>query len=326
MNYSRPASHAGPNGSGWYEAIPGKLKKIIDQYFTDTLITSSSVSLNTPLSAIISPHAGMVYSGATAAAAFVQLRQYLYGPKSCGGDVRRVLVLGPSHTKAIPGIEISAASAYETPFGPLGVDTTVTKELMAAFHAAGISANWADRGTDEAEHSLEMQMPFLSHVLHYNLDGSPSDKAETIKIVPIIVGSSGRDTEEVICRILQPYLKDRRNVFIFSSDFCHWGSRFHYTYHYEKVMYPDIGDAIIAMDHRGAELLEARDLEGWYKYLERTGNTICGCHPIGVGFHWWASKESGAHVRLVSYSQSNKCQSTRDSSVSYASFVISQQA
>ena len=34
-------------------------------------------------------------------------------------------------------------------------------------------------------------------------------------------------------KIFSKYLKDPENLFVISSDFCHWGKRFRYTY-YDK--------------------------------------------------------------------------------------------
>lgn len=52
-------------------------------------------------------------------------------------------------------------------------------------------------------------------------------------IVPIMVGSLTKDSEAMYGEILAKYLVDPENLFVISSDFCHWGQRFRYTY-YEK--------------------------------------------------------------------------------------------
>lgn len=43
-------------------------------------------------------------------------------------------------------------------------------------------------------------------------------------------------------RLLAPYLEDPGSLFIVSSDFCHWGRRFGYTYHDPK----QVGGALLA--------------------------------------------------------------------------------
>ena len=65
--------------------------------------------------------------------------------------------------------------------------------------------------------------------------------------------------------------------------------------------------------------------DAFAKYLERTKNTICGRHPIGVLFGAMAKLESEnvkPKVRWVRYEQSSQCRNIRDSSVSYASAYV----
>jgi predicted class III extradiol MEMO1 family dioxygenase len=67
------------------------------------------------------------------------------------------------------------------------------------------------------------------------------------------------------------------------------------------------------------------------KYLERTRNTICGRHPIGVllGALTTLSSESAGSpsnksviLKWVKYDHSSECETLEDSSVSYASAYV----
>ncbi|GET93181.1 hypothetical protein, conserved [Leishmania tarentolae] len=326
MRVVRPATHAAPHGRGWYEAIPDRLKATIDDYWSETTHRYDDEGREcSRMTGLIAPHAGMSYSGRTASEAFAVFREYLYAEGSKGRDLERVFILGPSHTKGFEGCELSAASVYETPFGPLKVDTAAVDHVITDLRKAGVEATTASRHTDEAEHSIEMETPYLSHILHYppTTTGAPVQPAVgRIAIVPIIVGWTDRQDEKAIYDVLKSYMDDARNFFIFSSDFCHWGDRFSYTYHYKRTEYPNIGDAIIAMDHAAMNLLEKRDLESWYAYLQKTKNTICGRAPISIGMQRWANEVNKARVKFVHYSQSNKCKDADDSSVSYAAAII----
>ncbi|KPA80008.1 hypothetical protein ABB37_05037 [Leptomonas pyrrhocoris] len=322
MSFVRPASHAAPNGRGWYEAIPERLKATLDGYFAQaTHHFGEGDGGARRLTGLIAPHAGMAYSGRTAAEAFAVFRDYLYAKDTAGSQLERVFLLGPCHVKGFEGCELSAASMYETPFGPLRVDVSTVNSVMAALRKAGVEANKASRRTEEGEHSIEMETPYLAHVLHYPPPGVAAASAR-VSIVPIIVGWTERKDEKAFYEVLRPYMDDAKNFFVFSSDFCHWGDRFSYTYHYKRSEYPNVGDSIIAMDHAAMDLLEHRDLDGWYSYMKMTHNTICGRAPIGVGLHRWAAKDSKAQVKFVHYAQSNKCEDAYDSSVSYAAAVI----
>jgi len=53
-------------------------------------------------------------------------------------------------------------------------------------------------------------------------------------VVPVLVGSTSHDKELMYGKIFCKYLKDPENLFVISSDFCHWGKRFRYT-HYDKT-------------------------------------------------------------------------------------------
>lgn len=48
---------------------------------------------------------------------------------------------------------------------------------------------------------------------------------------PCLPASPAAPAEAAYGRLLAPYLADPSNLFIISSDFCHWGRRFGYTFH-----------------------------------------------------------------------------------------------
>lgn len=69
---------------------------------------------------------------------------------------------------------------------------------------------------DEDEHSLEMHAPYIKKIM----DTRP------FTLVPIMVGSVSYDAAKTYGRILAPFLADPGNLFVISSDFCHWGCAF----------------------------------------------------------------------------------------------------
>ncbi len=127
--------------------------------------------------AVIAPHAGYIYSGPVAASAYARL-------KRAAGRVRRVVVIGPSHYAAFPGIAAPAAEAFETPLGRVPVDAAAIAEIRDLPQVA-----IAD-GPHIQEHSLEVQLPFLQAVL--------GDFA----VVPLAIGEAGpAQTAEVLARL-----------------------------------------------------------------------------------------------------------------------------
>ena len=118
-------------------------------------------------------------------------------------------------------------------------------------------------------------------------------------------------------KILADYIKEDENLFVISSDFCHWGVNFDYMPHDKKIS-KDISEYIKHLDHQGIGHIENQDPDGFVGYLSDTENTIWGRHPITVFLE--ALKNSGLSTvtKFVKYAQSSKVQHKYDSSVSYA--------
>ncbi|KAG8888600.1 hypothetical protein FRB98_007364 [Tulasnella sp. 332] len=76
--------------------------------------------------------------------------------------------------------------------------------------------------TDEDEHSIEMHLPYIRKVF----------EGQDIRIVPVLIGSLNQANEKRFGTILAPYLAKEDTFAVVSSDFCHWGSRFSYTFYY----------------------------------------------------------------------------------------------
>lgn len=158
-------------------------------------------------------------------------------------------------------------------------------------------------------------------------------------LVPILVGNTSTKTEHHYGQLFAPYLADTSSVFIVSSDFCHWGYRFRYTYYQPpsgSATHLRSGDKIPAsrplhesiriIDQESMDAVETGSHEKFWEQLDRTGNTVCGRHPIGVILSaTQALREQGTleadagKFKFLRYERSEKCQSVRDSSVSYCS-------
>lgn len=127
---------------------------------------------------------------------------------------------------------------------------------------------------DEEEHSIEMQLPYLAKVME-------SRRADPeFRVVPILVGSLNTAKEAEYGRALAKYLEAPRTLLIISSDFCHWGSRFSYTFYRREC--GEVYESITQLDHDGMDAIESLEPGRFASYLRETRNTICGRHPIGV--------------------------------------------
>lgn len=92
------------------------------------------------------------------------------------------------------------------------------------------------QSVDEAEHSAEMQLPYLHRLFQKQFPGRP--QSDYPPLVPVMVGSTNPATEAAFGKLLAPYIADVENAFVISSDFCHWGSRFGYTYYLPNAPSP----------------------------------------------------------------------------------------
>ena len=169
----------------FYPADRIQLSRMLDQFFTLTRTGKDAQG-------IVSPHAGYVYSGQTAAHAFAAVRDGFDGT---------FILIGPSH-RGFP--TCISKIAWDTPLGPVENDSV----LSSLIHLP----------TDERamaygnENSLEVQIPFIRH------------RFPDAKIVPIMMGLQTMDEIERVSRLigeaLPKYSGDVRIVA--SSDFSHY--------------------------------------------------------------------------------------------------------
>ncbi|OEH79332.1 hypothetical protein cyc_03147 [Cyclospora cayetanensis] len=143
--------------------------------------------------------------------------------KICDGRIKalicpkRIFLLGPSHYKYFIGVALPPkhCEEYLTPLGGLSLDT----EVLEAFRSNGTFCELSP-AEDEEEHSLELMLPFIRHIF-----------PEGIKIIPMIVGELRQQEEcQKFADVLIDYFLHDENLFIISSDFCHWGPRYAYYY------------------------------------------------------------------------------------------------
>jgi AmmeMemoRadiSam system protein B len=293
----RAASHSG----SWYTNDARRLDQQIGEWMTVAKPGDSK-----RIRALISPHAGLSYSGLTAS--------HAYGYVSLEG-VKRIFILGPAHREYIPGIAVTPFHKWATPFGHMVVDTQMTQELIAASKPEATVSMFQEHA-DEDEHSLEMQTPFIACLLRDSKGAIRTD----VKIVPIVVGCLTAEQELLYGRLLAPYLNDPTNLFCISSDFCHWGARFKYQ-HYDPKQ-GQIFESITALDHEGMDLIAKQDYAAWTKYLKTTRNTICGRVPISLLLVAMQTLGNPFQVEWTHYAQSQAVTSKNDSSVSYAAAVV----
>src|SRR5580765_7926013 len=136
----RPAAVAGT----WYPGTAPALAAAVERHLAHA--DSAPTDVQGDLTAIIAPHAGLIYSGPVAAHAYRLLRNRTF-------DV--AVLVGPSHFVGFEGVSIYPSGGFETPFGVVPIDAACAAAIAAA------TAVVVDRPAAHArEHSLEMQLPF----------------------------------------------------------------------------------------------------------------------------------------------------------------------
>jgi AmmeMemoRadiSam system protein B len=244
---------------------------------------------------------------------------------------KRVFLLGPSHHYYLTGAATTGCDKYRTPLGDLTIDTELVEEIQQEWDLEIMS-----KGTDEDEHSLEMHLPYIYKMLSLKNPSFQND-SQSVPLVPVMVGNTDAAAEAHYGSLLAPYLSDPSNVFVISSDFCHWGSRFRYTYYQptdgsaatqlkssSRVPsdYP-IHESIAAVDHESMDAVESGSHKQFLDQLRKTGNTVCGRHPIGL-FMAAVEKvgelgEGKGMFKFLRYERSSLVEGVKDSSVSYCS-------
>ncbi|MFQ5554740.1 MAG: AmmeMemoRadiSam system protein B, partial [Acidimicrobiia bacterium] len=139
----RSPSHAG----SFYPADAADLRRTVDEM----LDWEEAPTVDVAPAIVVAPHAGYVYSGPVAAAAYRVLAAVSPRP-------RRFVLFGPSHFLRFRGLATPSEDVFATPLGRVAVDAEL-RDL--------VEANPAATRYDAAhhrEHSLEVQLPFLQVV------------------------------------------------------------------------------------------------------------------------------------------------------------------
>jgi len=172
----------------FYPQDPDELRQMVSGYL------SKAQAEGPPPKALIAPHAGYIYSGAVAAAAYATLQLI-------SKTISRVILLGPAHRVYIRGLALSRATHFASPLGRIEVDQAAVRLLLKLPQVSISDA------AHEQEHSLEVHLPFLQLVLDYFL------------IVPLVVGEA---SPQEVAEVLELLWGDKETLIVISSDLSHY--------------------------------------------------------------------------------------------------------
>jgi len=172
----------------FYPAEGPALRREIDQ-----LLASATTTNEARPHALIAPHAGYCYSGPIAANAYAAVAPW-------AEQIRRAVVLAPSHRVPLRGIATNSADVFQTPLGNIPVDRAAVDTLAELPGVLQIDAAFAE------EHALEVQLPFLQSLLG------------EFSLVPLIVGDSRASR---VSQVIEQLYRDD-TLIVVSSDLSHY--------------------------------------------------------------------------------------------------------
>lgn len=229
--------------------------------------------------AAISPHAGYVYSGAVAGRVFANVEI----PKRC-------IVLSPNHTGMGARAAVMPGGNWIIPTGKVPVDEKLADKLLK-----DCSELKADNTAHLAEHSLEVQLPFM-------LARQPG-----LSIVPITLSHLSVSTCRKIGTAIASAVKDTHDhiLIVASTD----------MNHYEDQA------RTLEKDRMAIERVSALDGDGLLTTCAEHGISMCGVVPTAVTI--FACRELGAKTAiLIEHKTSGDVSGDYSAVVGYAGFVI----
>jgi len=262
----------------FYSASPDTLAADVTRYLTPA-------ATRQPAIAVVSPHAGLMYSGHVAGAVYATVSL----PST-------VILIGPNHSGIGPPLSLYPNGTWMIPGGAVQVDHDLASAILAEFPRAE-----ADTSAHLREHCLEVQLPFL-HRLRPDL-----------RIVPIVLGHMPETVYEEFGLCLARIIRDRANrqtgearpLLVASTDLTH----------YEP-------DSIVRVkDHHAIDAVQRLDPAGLSTAVRQHRITMCGFGATLTVLHTARALGAG-RGSLVRYATSGDITGEHDQVVGYAGFTI----
>jgi hypothetical protein len=229
--------------------------------------------------ACIVPHAGYIYSGAVAGEVYRRLE-----------IPRRVVLLGPRHYPRGASLAIISDGAWQTPLGMAPIDHLLAEKIVRAFPLLR-----EDAAAHSAEHSLEVQIPFLQRL------------APSFAFVPIVIGPAKWETLEALGHALAGVIAAEREpaLLVASSDMNHYES-----------------DAVTRVkDRKAIDRILALDPRGLFDTVRDEKISMCGYAAAVAALI--AARELGAsEAELIHYATSGEVNGDLREVVGYAGMIV----
>ncbi len=285
----------------FYKGSPEALRNQVREFIVPGVVKTKALG-------IVSPHAGLIYSGSVAGAVYSRIEL----PDT-------FVLIGPNHTGLGAPVSLMARGQWETPLGLVEIDEALAASILSK--STRISE---DSLAHLREHSLEVQLPFIQHfkrgfkivpiqMLDTRLDTCKEvgqAVAEAIKDRVQGTGSRGQESEhakkrgsEVNSELRTP--NSEQPLIVASSDMSH----------YERAA------AAKEKDFKAIHQLLNLDPEGLYRTVKEYGITMCGYGPAVAMLV--ACKLLGAvKAELIKYTNSGDVSGDYEQVVGYAGVIV----
>jgi AmmeMemoRadiSam system protein B len=270
----RPPAVAGH----FYPDDPSRLREALDSLLAPSA-RERKIDGNIPVRACLVPHAGYIYSGAVAGMVFRRIE-----------IPARVILIGPRHFPRGAPLAILSEGAWQTPLGMTPIDSPLAEKLARA-----CALLREDDVAHSAEHSLEVQLPFLQRLL-------PS-----FSFVPIVIGSVAYEHLEALGRALAEVIRSEPDpiLLVASSDMNHYES-----------------DAVTRLkDRKAIDRILALDPRGLFDTVRQEEISMCG-YGAAVAMLTAMRALGAARGELLRYATSGDVNGDMREVVGYAGIVI----
>jgi hypothetical protein len=280
LSCARPQGVREPAVAGsFYPADPKQLAAMVDGF-----IAQAQPPQIHDVIAIVSPHAGYVFSGHVAGYSYALLK---------GRKISRVVVIAPTHFDAFDFTAVFDGSAYKTPLGVVPVDRAFAARLAAAGGTIRMSGHGHTVTAEMKEHALEDQLPFLQRVLGQ------------FELVPVVMGRQNYGASRDLGVALAKLITGPETLIVASSDLSHY-----HPYDYA-----------VNVDHKTLRAIEEWDYFSLANNFERNIWEACGGAPIVAAMI--AAERLGANTATVlKYANSGDVTPEKGRVVGYGAVAI----
>lgn len=258
----------------FYPDDPGRLRAAVDAF-----LSSGDTEKKIRARACLVPHAGYVYSGSVAGEVYRRIE--IPG---------RVILMGPRHFPRGASLAILSDGAWQTPLGMAPVDHPLAEKIVRAFPLLR-----EDSVAHSAEHSLEVQLPFLQRL------------APSFSFVPIVIGPAQWEQLEALGHALAGVIAAESEpvLLVASSDMNHYES-----------------EAVTRVkDHKAIDQILALEPRKLFDTVRDENISMCG-YAAAVATVIAARELGATSAELVRYATSGDVNGDLEQVVGYAGIVI----